>query len=109
MTISRLSTLLLCTLLCVSVVPQAQAFFWYLGDTETGGSWGQQFVLTDVGTFDYMRVDLIPVSGQSEFEAPAFRDFSSVGWGSRNDGGSLGGSGAGRDPALLQPLVHAYA
>lgn len=76
----RLLTLSMCILLCGFAAPQVQAYFWYLGDTQPGGSWGQQFLLTNVGTFDYMRVDLISVPGQSELEAPAFRDFTQGGW-----------------------------
>lgn len=47
-----------------------------VGDVLSGNSWGQRFV-GDVGSYNLM--EIVWVSG-SNFEDPAFRNFSSAGW-----------------------------
>ena len=48
-----------------------------VGDTLEGNSWGQAFVENGVGTFDKMEILWL---ANSDFETPAFKNFSSAAW-----------------------------
>lgn len=65
----------------VSIVP-ARAALIPLGDIGLGNSWKQRFSATNLYNFDTIRLDLVPVVGQSTFEPPVFKNsFSNSGWG----------------------------